>query len=326
MNTTRRDMLKAGVALASGALLPFNARAATSIEIMAPYYKTLVTMAPMAVALENGLYSKNGVDVKDVLTSVGGGTGLRNMVAGNIGYAEVSTASVFSGVKSGIDIKIVHNSVRTVKDILWVTLPSSNIKSISDLSGKRIGISAPKSTSETLALLALDRAGIKDAKLVTIGPIGAGLSALDNGGIDAAFIMEPLWTQRHDKYREAFNLNTLPLMSQNVGIATGEFMKESPDALRGLIKGRREAVDFIYANIDEAAKIVSKRYGNTLPIDVAPTVMKRMAEIEYWSRGNIEMESLETVVEGLRRQGEWSGPVDWAKMIDRSFLPPDLQG
>lgn len=325
MDATRRDMLKVGAALAAGTLVPLPARAATSVEIMAPYYKSLVTMAPMAVAIENKLYAKHGVDVTSVLTSVGGGTGLRNMIAGNIGYAEVSTASVFSGIKTGLDVRIVHNSVRTVRDILWVAKQGSGIKSIQDLAGKKIGISGRLSTSETLALMALDKAGVKGAQLVAIGPIGAGLSALDNGGIDAAFIMEPLYTQRHAKYQEAFNLDALPLMSQNVGIATVEFMKEKPEVLRGLIAGRREAVDFIYANVDEAAKIVSKVYGTTLPIEAAPEVMRRMAGIKYWSPGNIEMESLETVVEGLRRQGEWSGPVDWDKVVDRSFLPKDLQ-
>ena len=292
---------------------------------MAPYYKSLVTMAPMAVALENGLYKKHGVDVTDVLTSVGGGTGLRNMIAGNIGYAELGTASVFAGIKAGLDIKIVHNSVRTVRDIVWVTKPDTGVKSIQDLSGKRIGISGPKSTSETLALMALEKAGVKGATLVAIGPIGAGLSALDTGGVDAAFIMEPLYTERHDRYVEAFNLDKLPLMSQDVGVATSDFMKSNGDALRGLIAGRREAVDFIYANLDESAKIVSKRFGATLPIEVAPAVMHRMAAIKYWSPGNIEIESLETVVEGLRRQGEWEGAADWSKIIDKSYLPADLQ-
>ena len=114
-------------------------------------------------------------------------------------------------------------------------------------------------------------------------------------------------------------------MSQDVGVASADFIKSSPDVLRGLVKGRREAVDFIYKNLDEAAQIVSKRYGNTLPSDIAPTVMKRMADIQYWSPGNIEMESLETVVDAMKMQGKWTGPVDWNKIIDRSFLPADLR-
>ena len=54
--------------------------------------------------------------------------------------------------------------------------------------------------------------------------------------------------------------------------------------------------------------------------------MKSMAQINYWSRGQIEMEAFETVRKGLEMQGQWQGPVDWDKIIDRSFLPKDLQG
>jgi NitT/TauT family transport system substrate-binding protein len=76
---------------------------------------------------------------------------------------------------------------------------------------------------------------------------------------------------------------------------------------------------------DEAAAMVAKRYGSALPAAVAPAVIHRMADIQYWSRGNFEMEAFDSVVEALRRQGDWSGPVDWGQLIDRSFLPQDLK-
>src|SRR5262249_6240350 len=137
--------------------------AAYNVEIMAPYYKSLLTMAPLAVGLEHGEYAKHGINVTGVLTSVGGGTGIRNMIGAGLPYAEMSTAAVLIGLKVGLDIKIVHNSVRTVSDILWVTRPDSGIKSIKDLAGKRVGISTPKSTSETLARMAFEAAGMTNA-------------------------------------------------------------------------------------------------------------------------------------------------------------------
>lgn len=327
MTLTRRALCASGLGAIGAALLPRSARAAFDLEIMAPYYKSLITMAPIAVALERGDYAKHGINVTGVLTSVGGGTGLRNMIGADLGYAEMGTASVLAGFKAGLDVKIVHNSIRTVTDILWVTMPNSPINSIKDIAGKRVGISSPRSTSETLANMALEAAGMSgQAKLIALGPVGAQLSALENGGVDAAFIMEPLYTQRRDKYKVAFRLDSLPLMSQNVGIATTDFIKKHPEELRRIIAGRRDAVDFIYSNTDAAAAMVSKRYGDVLPADVAPVAMKSMAQINYWSRGQIEMEAFETVRKGLEMQGQWQGPVDWDKIIDRSFLPKDLQG
>ena len=326
MNITRRSALALSLGAAS-ALFARRGMAAYSLEIMAPYYKSLVTMAPIAVALEKGLYAKHGVDVTGVVTSVGGGTGLRNMIGADLGYAEMGTASVLAGFKAGIDVRIVHDSVSTSEDIVWVTMPDSPIKTIKDLDGKRVGISAPRSTSETLARMAEEAAGMGDKmKLVAVGQIGAGLSALENGGLDSMFIMEPLFTERTGKYRVVFSQQGLPRMSQDVGIATQNFMKQHPEELRGIIAGRREAVEFIYANIEEAARITAARYGDTLPADSAVEVMQHLKTLNYWSRGNIDQASIENVVKGLVRQGQWEGPVDWDKIIDRSFLPTDLKG
>jgi len=326
MSLNRRGFTKLGLASLCVATMPRIAHAAYSLEIMAPYYKSLITMAPIAVGLENGIYAKHGINVKDVVTSVGGGTGIRNMIGGGLPYAEMGTASVLSGFKAGLDVRIVHNSITTVRDILWVTLPNSPVNSIKDLAGRKIGISAPRSTSETLANFALEAAGMTGkAQLVAIGPVGAGLSALENGGVDATLILEPLYSQRKDRYKVAFTLDDIPPFSQNVGIATTDFIKKNPAELKAIIAARREAVDFIYANIDEAAKITSKRYGDTLPADIAPIAMRRMASINYWSRGNIDMVGLNTVVKTLVAQGQWQGPADLENLIDRSFLPADLK-
>jgi NitT/TauT family transport system substrate-binding protein len=327
MNLSRREACGLGLGAMAAVALPRPAHAAFNVEIMAPYYKSLITMAPLAVGLERGDYAKHGINVTGVLTSVGGGTGIRNMIGAGLPYAEMSTAAVLIGLKVGLDIKIVHNSIRTVSDILWVTMPDSGIKSIKDLAGKRVGISTPKSTSETLARMAFEVAGMPNsAQLVALGPVGAQLSALENKGVDAAFIMEPLYSQRRDKYAVAFTLDHLPLMSQNVGVATKEFIKSNPNELKAIIAARRDAVDYIYADTEKAAAMVSKRYGDTLPPDVAPVAMKRMAAIKYWSRGEIEMEAFRSVVKGLEMQGQWDGTLDWESVIDRSFLPKDLQG
>jgi NitT/TauT family transport system substrate-binding protein len=327
MKMSRREAFGLAIAMVGTAVAPRRANAAYSLEIMAPYYKSLITMAPIAIALENGLYAKRGVDVTGVLTSVGGGTGMRNMIGAGLPYAEMGTASVLAGFKAGLDFRIIHNSVSTVRDILWITMPNSGITSIKDLVGKKVGISAPRSTSETLALMAFEKAGISgQVKLVAIGQVGAGLSALENGGVDSTFILEPLWSAKQDRYRIAFTLDDLPPMSQDVGIATIDFLKEHGDILRAIIAGRREAVDFIYANPDEAARITAKRYGDTLPADVAPIAIKRMVGINYWSRGEIDMGSLQTLVVALKRQGEWDDSLDLTKLVDRSFLPDDLKG
>ena len=55
---------------------------------------------PYAVAMEKGFFKKNGVDVTGILTAAGGGTAVRNTLAGGIPFGEVSLAAAVLDRKS----------------------------------------------------------------------------------------------------------------------------------------------------------------------------------------------------------------------------------
>ena len=301
--------------------------AAHADEIVVTGYGALMTGGPIAVAMERGEFKKRGVDITAVQGSVGGGTTLRNMFGGNLPYAEVSTAAAIAAFNEGFDIRIVANSIRTLEDLFWVTMPNSPVKSIKDLVGKRLSFTAPRSISETTSNMALEAAGIKleSVTRLALGAVGAGRAALEQGGTDAAMINEPLFSARPGRYRVVFDLSNLPRMSQTVGVTTTEIMKSSPQKIRGIIEARRAAYDFIVANPEEAGRLIAKRYGDTLPVDVSIRAVKHLLEIKYWSAGNIEMNGMDAMAKALERTGSLKGPVDWNKLIDRSFLPADLR-
>jgi NitT/TauT family transport system substrate-binding protein len=50
-----------------------------------------------------------------------------------------------------------------------------------------------------------------------------------------------------------------------------------------------------------------------------------MVTSHMWSEGDLVQTELDRTVEGLRLIGEVSGTVDWPHILDRSFLPADLQ-
>ncbi|MCL4802569.1 MAG: ABC transporter substrate-binding protein, partial [Burkholderiales bacterium] len=120
-----------------------------------------------------------------------------------------------------------------------------------------------------------------------------------------------------------FVKDILPPMTQTVGITTTQFARSEPAKLRAIIAGRRKGVDLIYANPDEAGRIFAEAY--ELPRELGVRAVRNMVDVGYWSRGEIDTRALDNMVEGLRIIGEVEGPVDWSKLVDRSFLPPDLQ-
>ena len=327
MPIARRDLLSLGLGFVTSTQFPRPAAAEENGEILVAYYGALINVGPVAVAQELGEYAKAGVNVTGVVNSIGGGTAIRNMVGGGISYGIVGTSAALAAIREGIDVKIVHGVIRTVQDLFWVTRRDSPVNSIHDLVGRKIAITQPKSVSETMVNWMLELEGLSGkAELVALGSVGAGLSALENGGVDAALILEPLYSARRDRYKVAFTLDKLPPMMQMVGVATGELIKTNPDRVRGAIKAWRAAVDYTYANPEEAGKIISKYYGEkTLPPAVATTAVKNMAAIKYWSHAEIELEAMRQWIKGMERQGEWQGEPDFKKIIDLSMLPPDMR-
>jgi NitT/TauT family transport system substrate-binding protein len=304
------------------------ATGARSEEIVAAHFGADLGSAPLAVAMQLGLFQKHGANITGILTSDGGGTSLRNMLAANIPYGELGPNALFGAYREGVDVKIIAANSIQLADILWVTKKDdTSIRTINDLVGKKISVTSPKSVSKALLEMSFEAANIPLNKvtIMPLGAIAAGLTALDTGGVQAAFINEPLWSAREDRYRVVLRASDyIKHYTQNVSVASGAAIKNQGALLRSILAARREAVDYIFAHPKEAAALVSKQYGDTLPIDIATRAVQHAVDLKFWSRGDIDMPGLQEVVTVMVRQEEWSGPVDWSKVVDQSFLPDDL--
>ena len=292
--------------------------AAQAERITVTHWGVLMYGAPYAVAIEKGFYKEAGVDVDGVLTSKGGGTTMRNVMAAEMPYGEVALAAVIAAMNQGIELKIVHTGVRTAGEILWATTPNSGISSVKDLAGKKVAFTSPKSVTDMLLTMVLDKYKIK-AETVAAGGIGSGLTMLDQGGIVAAPVMDPIWSKVQSKYKQVFAVaDELPPMVQTVGVTTAEFAKSNPDKIRALTAARRKGVEFIYSNPEEAAKIVAKHY--EMDEALALQAIKNLSALKYWSDGSFEYEGMDNMVKGLQIIGEVSGPVKWSEVVDESFV------
>ncbi|MFN3462247.1 MAG: ABC transporter substrate-binding protein, partial [Oceanibaculum sp.] len=176
-----------GTALASPLATPARAD-----QISVTHWGVLMYGAPYAVALEKGFFKDAGVEISGILTSKGGGTTVRNVLAGGLPYGEVSLAAAVAAAKEGLDIKIVNTGAASVYDILWVAPKGSDIKSVKDLAGKKVAFTSPKSVTEMVLLMSLAAGGVdvKQVERISTGGIGAGLTAMTQGGVVAAPILD----------------------------------------------------------------------------------------------------------------------------------------
>jgi NitT/TauT family transport system substrate-binding protein len=177
-----------GLSVAAAGLTATETRSA---EITVTHWGVLMYGAPYAVAIDKGFFAEEGVDVTGVLTSAGGGTTMRNVMAADLPYGEVALAAVIAAINEGIDLKILHTGVRTVGEILWVTMPDSDIESATDLDGQQVAFTSPKSVTDMILTMVGDKHGLS-MSTVAAGGIGAGLTMLQEGGVVAAPIMDPI--------------------------------------------------------------------------------------------------------------------------------------
>jgi NitT/TauT family transport system substrate-binding protein len=312
----QRFMLRAGMMFACA--IAFMASGLRAEQVTVTHWGVLMYGAPYAVAIEKGFYKEQGLDIDGVLTSKGGGTTMRNVMASDLPYGEVALAAAIAAINQGIKLKILHTGVRTAGEILWVVNPDSNIKSVKDLAGQKVAITSPKSVTEMLLILVSDKHAIK-LERVAAGGIGSGLTMLEQKGVVAAPVMDPVWAKVDKKFKPLFFVkDELPEAVQTVGVTTVEFAAANPDKLKKLIAARRKGVEFIYANPQEAARIVAKQYNLDEPI--AQTAVKNLVAIRYWSEGAFEYAGMDNMVKGLQVIGEASGPIDWKAHVDESLL------
>lgn len=283
--------------------------------------------APFAVAMDKGLFKQAGVDITGIIGSAGGGTTVRNILANSTPYGEVALPAALAAARQGLDLVIVNVGTRTVAESTLVTMPNSDVKTITDLVDKKVAITSPKSSSEMIFLMELKAKGIDASKVtrVAAGGYPPALTMLEQGAVSAAALIEPLSIIRKDRYRTvAAAKDILPPMTTSVGITTRDFARSNGDKLRAIIAGRRAAVEAIYANPDETAAILQKMW-NFDPA-IAKEAVHNMIAPKMWSLGDFDRAELDRTADGLKLIGELKEDVDWNKLVDQSFLPKDLQG
>lgn len=146
-------------------------------------------------------------------------------------------------------------------------------QSISDLRGKRIGVTAPGSSTNMLANLVLARAGLKaaDVSFVGVGNSVGALNALRQGQIDAISNVDPVITQLEQKgeIRTIADTRTLKGTQEVFGgpmpasclYAPMAFVRKHPDTVQALAHAIVHALKWLQtAGPSDLLKVIPESY------------------------------------------------------------------
>jgi NitT/TauT family transport system substrate-binding protein len=153
-------------------------------------------LAPFHLAMQNGYFEAEGVRVEAV-TAPSGQASLAKLISGEVDVAYSSYTPFFvAQSRQAADLRIVADASAAAPDTtMIVAVPASGVRSIGDLAGKRIAVTATNTISDTLVKSAMREAGVDSSGVQWISiPFPETAPALARGDVDAAFLTEPFIT------------------------------------------------------------------------------------------------------------------------------------
>lgn len=331
-------MLSINWRIRSGLLAPLTVAilasgVALAEEIEISNYGVGTNGMPYAVALGAGYFAEEGLDITGIRSSPGGAPTIRNLLAGDLAFGEAGLTAVLAAIRGGADIKVIGTTANTVAEIGWVVMPDSPIKTIQDMKGKKLGFTNPNSTTQALAMMLVEAAGLQpdDVETISTGGFGPGLAALEHGQLDVAPIVEPLFSKSPGKYRLlTWAPDALPPLVDVLAITTDRAIANQPDFLKKMMAARQKAVKLMTENPAEAAKHVSGPYNITE--EVAEEVIRNLQrptgpdQVRYWGEGAIYLPSMKNLADAQILLGVDYSDIDWTAIVDDSFMPEDQKG
>ena len=179
--------------------LPLAVRAQTldkSKLTLAVGGKNLLYYLPLTIAEQRGYLKAEGLDLT-IVDFAGGSQALRAVVGGSADVVSGAFEHTVNMQEKGQRLRAFVLQGRAPQIVLGInprTMPG--FKSLADLKGKKIGVTAPGSSTNVMVNFALAKVGLKpsDVSIVGVGAGNGAVAAMRSGQIDALSNLDPVIT------------------------------------------------------------------------------------------------------------------------------------
>jgi NitT/TauT family transport system substrate-binding protein len=180
---------------------------------------------PTVLAKQLGEYDKAGVDV-ELIDFKGGSQALQAVIGGSAdvvsGYYDHCVNLAAKG--QSLQAFVVYD--RYPGMVLAVSPEGGkDIKSIKDLAGKAVGVSAPGSSTDFFLKYLLAKNGMDPAQtsVVGIGLAATAVAAMEHGKVNAAIMLDPAATLMQGKFKDFKILADTRTEKDTLGVFGGEY-------------------------------------------------------------------------------------------------------
>ena len=271
--------------------IPAQTGGARKAPVRIIYSALTASNAPVWVGADQGLFEKYGLDVQIVHGR--GASPIQALAGGTVELGHFAGASVIQANLSGSDLVFVAAQSNYVVLSIW-TRKDSPMRSLADLAGKSIGVSAPGSATHTTTRAALRKAGVadKDMKFVHHGALPEIFVSLDKGLVDAGVASAP-----RPAFRELVDLATqrIPFLQGAIIVNRGYLQRERPVVVN-FLKGFVEAMKLVREKPEVATASLTKHL--RIPAVIARSAYRSFVNV--WEEvPYVKAESVQAILDFL---------------------------
>ncbi|MDF1706159.1 MAG: ABC transporter substrate-binding protein [Aeromicrobium sp.] len=273
------------------------------------------------VALDQGFYEDNGLDV-ELIAPQNGASGARQLLlGGSVQGWPGNPATVMQDSAKNFDVALVamikdwipfQLQVRADSDLADVE--GDYLDKIRALKGKVIGLTGLGSLPQQIVETALGEAGLtpSDVTFVGVGLDQAGIASLQNDRIDAYFTFSYLSADAVQSQADAVKYlgladadapPTMQTFSTWTLAASGDFAEKEPQAVEGWAAAIREAYEWTKTNPEKAAQIVADKNFKGENVEELTEWIQMLTSGEQSPDLTVDPETLQSEIDALRGAG-----------------------
>ena len=253
-----RSLRLLAVLIAALVIIAARARAQTIEKVRIAYASNSLAFLVPFVAKDRGFYTKHGIEAE--LIQVRPNVAMAALLSGDIDYVEL-IGSIIRSAGKGAPVRAISTSIKAP---FFSFAANSKFKTMKDLKGGTIGVTAIGGTNYVSTRLTLRHYGLdpdKDVKILAIGDEKLMYEAFKVGRVDSVVVAPPFSVILR---REGFPLlaHTGELLNfpfSGLGTTLDKIGKNRAQA-RKLLRGEIEALRFVRANPAGTTDVIRKRF------------------------------------------------------------------
>ena len=219
------------------------------------------------VGVDSGLFKKHGLEIEELPIRDTFSAGVQSLIGVELLIGFGNPLAVLQPVANGTDITVIGSHVSFDQYGMGV---GSEISSLKDLRGKKVGVSALGGRSDLVARVMLRRAGLdptKDVEMVAAGLAPARAMALSKNLVQGAPLSQDVATQAQKLGIKVLEMKSVPVVTDLL-ITTRSYIKREEETVRRFMRGYAAAIQYFVSKRSESLAILKKYFPGNQGIGV----------------------------------------------------------